>query len=216
MKLSLKRIHITIYVLLFTLGIMGCSSSRNMNLETNESSGSAIHKSENEDNMKNTKSNFTKSDVEHLKHCLALAKEAFEAGDEPFGSILVNKDNKVIATARNRVNEINNLAHPEIELAHWAAKNLSKEERSNITMYTSGEHCPMCAAAHAWVGLGEIVYLSSAAQLGTWLEEVNAEAAPLNFIAAEKIIKNTSIRGPYKGELLEGIKNLQLKYHKNN
>ncbi|MBE7640069.1 nucleoside deaminase [Salegentibacter sp. BLCTC] len=166
--------------------------------------------------MRKAQANFTQNDVEHLKHCLALAKEAFEAGDEPFGSILVNKNKQVIASARNRVNEINNLAHPEIELAHWAAKNLSNEERSTTAMYTSGEHCPMCAAAHAWVGLGEIVYLSSAAQLGTWLAEVKAKPAPLNFIPAEKIIKNTSIRGPYEGELLEEIKDLQIKYHKNN
>jgi len=25
-------------------------------------------------------------------------------------------------------------------------------------MYTSGEHCPMCAAAHGWVGIGKLVY----------------------------------------------------------
>ena len=30
------------------------------------------------------------------------------------------------------------------------------------TVYTSGEHCPMCSAAHAWVGLGRIVYAVSA------------------------------------------------------
>jgi tRNA(Arg) A34 adenosine deaminase TadA len=155
-------------------------------------------------------------DLKHLKHCLVLAEEALKAGDEPFGSILVNQKNELIATARNRVNEINVLAHPEIELANWAAENLSEEERKKTTMYTSGEHCPMCAAAHGWVGLGKIVYLSSAEQLGKWLEEINAKPAPINFIPIEKIIKNITIKGPVSGELLQKIKNLQLKYHKNN
>lgn len=164
--------------------------------------------------MERSKNLFTEKDVEHLKQCLALAEEALEAGDEPFGSILVNEKNEVIATARNRVNEINTLSHPEIELAHWAAENLSKNERKHIKMYTSGEHCPMCAAAHGWVELGEIVYLSSAAQLGKWLEEVDAKAAPINFFPIEKIIKNTSVRGPFEGELLQEIKALQIKYHK--
>jgi tRNA(Arg) A34 adenosine deaminase TadA len=114
------------------------------------------------------------------------------------------------------VNEINVLAHPEIELANWAAENLSEEERKKTTMYTSGEHCPMCTAAHGWVGLGKIVYLSSAEQLGKWLEEINAKPASINFIPIEKIIKNCVIKGPANGELLQKIKNLQLKYHKNN
>lgn len=166
--------------------------------------------------MENSQHKFTENDIVHLKHCFVLAEKAFKAGDEPFGSILVNENNEVIATARNRVNEINALSHPEIELANWAAENLSEKDRKNTTMYTSGEHCPMCAAAHAWVGLGGIVYLSSAAQLGTWLEEVNAKATPINFIPVEKIIKNITVKGPFKGELLQEIKDLQIKHHKNN
>ncbi|MCC8360415.1 nucleoside deaminase [Salinimicrobium sediminilitoris] len=163
--------------------------------------------------MKNSQETFTKQDIEHLKHCLALAEEALNAGDEPFGSILVNQKNEVIAEARNRVNEINKLAHPEIELAHWAAVNLSEEEREHTTMYTSGEHCPMCAAAHGWVELGTIVYLSSADQLSQWLQEVDASPPPVNNIPIQDIIKLTKIKGPFEGELLQKIKDLQLRYH---
>jgi len=163
--------------------------------------------------MKNNKQ-LTENDLKHLSSCLALAKKAFKAGDAPFGSILVNENNEVIVEARNRVNEINNLAHPEIELAQWAAENLTEKERKNTTMYTSGEHCPMCAAAHGWVGLGSIVYLSSANQLTQWLQEIDALPAPINFIAAKDIIKTLNFKGPATGELLEKIKNLQQKYHK--
>jgi hypothetical protein len=31
---------------------------------------------------------------------------------------------------------------------------MTPAERAASTVDTSGEHCPMCAAAHAWVGLG--------------------------------------------------------------
>lgn len=34
-----------------------------------------------------------------------------------------------MAEERNRVNEINILYHPEIELAKWAVENLNAEER---------------------------------------------------------------------------------------
>lgn len=203
-------------ILLIAMNIMGCKSSEKISLDTHSFPSGFINKSKTTENMKNPQHNFTENDIEHLKHCLVLAKEALNAGDEPFGSILVNENNEVIATARNRVNEINTLAHPEIELANWAAENLSEMDRKNTTMYTSGEHCPMCAAAHGWVGLGEIVYLSSAAQLGTWLEEVNSKATPINFIPVEEIIKNITIKGPLKGELLQEIKDLQIRYHKNN
>ncbi|PRX43085.1 nucleoside deaminase [Salegentibacter salegens] len=203
-------------VLFIAMNIMGCKSSEKMNFDTHSISSGAINKLKTTKNMENSKSKFSENDIEHLKYCLALAEEALKAGDEPFGSILVNENNEVIAIARNRVNEINALSHPEIELANWAAVNLSEKDRKNTTMYTSGEHCPMCAAAHAWVELGGIVYLSSAAQLGTWLEEVNAKATPINFIPVEEIIKNISVKGPFKGELLQGIKDLQIKYHNNN
>ncbi|HDZ14642.1 hypothetical protein LCGC14_0673220 [marine sediment metagenome] len=158
--------------------------------------------------MKNQE--LTKVDLVHLKQCLSLAEQALEAGDEPFGSILVNIENEVIATARNRVNELTVLAHPEIELAHWAAENLSEEERKQTIMYTSGEHCTMCAAAHGWVGLGTVVYLSSAKQLGEWLEKVHM---PIRFSPLQSIVPGISVKGPATGELLEKIKALQLKSH---
>ena len=157
---------------------------------------------------------MTPEDYEHLEHCLLLAQEAYEAGDAPFGSILVNAENEVIAEARNRINEINVLSHPEYELARWAADHLSPEERKNVTMYTSGEHCPMCLAAHGWAGLGDIVYLSSAAQLHEWMKETGASSAPIRFHPIQDIIPGISVKGPATGPLLDKIKALQIAFHK--
>ena len=150
------------------------------------------------------------TDEKYLRRCLELAKESVEAGDEAFGSVLVTEDGKIIAEARNRVNETI-LAHPEIDLAYWAAENLSEEERAKTTMYTTGEHCPMCSAAHGWVGLGTLVFLSSAQQLGEWQKEFNLPSAPINFLPVEDIIKNIDVRGPADGDLLEEIKILHQK-----
>ena len=71
----------------------------------------------------------------------------------------------VLREDRNRVPDGDQTRHPEFELARWAAANLTPEERAAATVYTSGEHCPMCAAAHAWVGLGRIVYAGSRRKL---------------------------------------------------
>ncbi len=163
--------------------------------------------------MENSSKDLTPTDYQHLKTCVALAEEALKAGDSPFGSILVNANNEVIATARNKVNSVNVLSHPEIELAQWAIENLDAEERKQTTMYTSGEHCPMCSGAHGWVGLGKLVFLSSAEQLGEWLQEFGAIDAPINFVSTRAIIKNTEIKGPGSGGLLEEIKALQKRAH---
>lgn len=164
--------------------------------------------------MGNYQTTLTEADIKHLEHCLLLAEEAVKAGDKPFGSILVNQEGKLIAEARNRVNELTPLAHPEIELAHWAAENLNVDERKHTTMYTTGEHCPMCSTAHGWVGLGTIVYLSSAKQLNEWLEEMNVPPSPIHFFPVEEIIKNIEVRGPGTGELLDRIRNLHRKYYR--
>ncbi len=152
-------------------------------------------------------------DKKYLKRCLELATESLEAGDAPFGSILVDKDGKIIAEGRNRVNEFNGLAHPEIEMARWAADNLTEDERATTTMYTSGEHCTMCSRAHGLVGIGTLVYLSSGEQLFEWQKEFGAAHSKLNYIKVEDIIKNLEVRGPAEGELLEEIKNLQKKFY---
>ncbi len=156
---------------------------------------------------------LTDTDLTHLRHCLALATEALHAGDEPFGSILVDAAGQVVAQARNRVNTENALAHPELALAQWAVAHLSPAARAAATVYTSGEHCPMCAAAHGWVGLGKIVYLSSAEQLGQWLRELGVPTAPVQMLPVQTIVPGLAVAGPGSGELLQAIKDLQLAYH---
>lgn len=158
--------------------------------------------------------NLNESDLQYLERCLELAEEALQAGDSPLGSILVSRDGKILAEARNRIHELNALAHPEFELARWALDNLNLEERKQATMYTSGEHCPICAAAHGWAQIGGVVYLSSASQLGLWRKEMGAPDSPINFYPIEKIVKDIRVKGPASGRLTERIKDLHLQYHR--
>lgn len=57
---------------------------------------------------------------------MALAAEALEAGDAPFGSVLVCDDDPavVVREDRNRTMSLGDATrHPEFELARWAAGN---------------------------------------------------------------------------------------------
>ncbi|GAB3673273.1 nucleoside deaminase [Salinisphaera aquimarina] len=135
----------------------------------------------------------------HLNRCIELAREALAAGDEPFGSVLVDGRGDMLAEDRNRIAEGDATRHPEFELARWAAAHMNPAERAAATVFTSGEHCPMCAAAHAWVGLGRIVYASSAAQLMDWLEDMGVEAPPVRPLPIQQIAPAVRVEGPVAG-----------------
>ncbi|MEV0317343.1 nucleoside deaminase [Streptomyces sp. NPDC050658] len=155
---------------------------------------------------------MTESDLHHLRRCVELAREALDAGDEPFGSLLVSADGKVLFEDRNRVAGGDHTRHPEFEIARWSAERLSPEERAAATVYTSGEHCPMCAAAHGWVGLGRIVYAASSAQLTSWLAELDVPAGPVRALPIGEIVPGAVVAGP-AAELAEEIKGLHRRGH---
>ncbi|MFD7009263.1 nucleoside deaminase [Rhodococcus jostii] len=154
------------------------------------------------------------NDVElgHLRRCVELAREAVEAGDEPFGSVLASADGVALAEDRNRVAGGDATRHPEFELARWAAENMPPEERARATVFTSGEHCPMCSAAHGWVGLGRIVYVSAAAQTAQWLAELGVPPAPVRPIPVQDIAPDVEVEGPIP-ELEEAIHALHRQCH---
>jgi len=135
-------------------------------------------------------------DRRHLRRCVDLAAEALESGDEPFGSVLVDQGGAERFADRNRVAGGDHTRHPEFEIARWVAAHLTPEERRDATVYTSGEHCPMCAAAHAWVGLGRIVYASSTEQLLRWQRELGVPAGPVAPLRIPEVAPGVPVSGP--------------------
>ncbi|HEY4578067.1 MAG TPA: nucleoside deaminase, partial [Yaniella sp.] len=143
-----------------------------------------------------TSENITAEDQTHLQRCIALAREALDAGDQPFGSMLVSSDGRELFADRNRVSGGDRTQHPEFAIARWAAANLTPEQRASATVYTSGEHCPMCAAAHALVGLGRIVYASSSAQLTAWRTEWGLPSGPVLPLPIQEVAPEVDVAGP--------------------
>ena len=132
----------------------------------------------------------------HLTRAVELAEEALEAGDEPFGSVLVSAQGDVLAEDRNRIAGGDATQHPEFALARWAAQHMTPEARAAATVYTSGEHCPMCAAAHGWVGLGRIVYASSSEQLSGWLAALGVGPMPVATLPIQQVVPGLKVEGP--------------------
>lgn len=151
-------------------------------------------------------------DMKYLRRCVELAKTALEAGDEPFGSILVSANGDILMEDHNHVAGGDHTQHPEFALARWAANNMTVEERAQATVYTSGEHCPMCAAAHGWVGLGRIVYASSSEQLAQWLSEMGVPASRVRNLPIQDVIRDADLAGPVP-ELAEQVRELHRQLH---
>ncbi len=135
-------------------------------------------------------------DIAHLQRCVELATEAVDAGDQPFGSILVSRDGNLLFEDRNRTGGGDPTRHPEFAIARWAAEHLSPEERRHAVVYTSGEHCAMCAAAHGLVGLGRIVYATSTPQLSDWMQEMGKPSLGIELLRITDVVPGADVTGP--------------------
>jgi tRNA(Arg) A34 adenosine deaminase TadA len=108
----------------------------------------------------------THDDEPFLRRAIALAATAVEAGDAPYGSLLVGPDGSVLAEAHNTVSSDNDIsAHPELKMAKWAASRLDKDTAAKTTMYTSCQPCGMCTGAIQRSGLGRVVFALATEQL---------------------------------------------------
>lgn len=156
---------------------------------------------------------LSETDMRHLRRAVDLAEESLEAGDEPFGSVLVSRAGTVLFEDRNRVAGGDPTQHPEFAIARWSTTHLSSAERAAATVYTSGEHCPMCSAAHGWAGLDRIVYVSSSAQLVSWLEEWGVPPAPVRALPIGEVVPGIAVEGPVDS-LVTRVRSLQARFHR--
>ena len=105
-------------------------------------------------------------DEGYLRTAIRLASEARQAGDQPYGALLVAADGTVLAEDRNTVVTGRDItAHPELKLARWAARVLSVTAARTTTMYTSCQPCTMCTNAIARANLARVVFALAGDQL---------------------------------------------------
>lgn len=71
----------------------------------------------------------------------------------------------------------------------------------------------MYAAAHAWVGLGRIVYVASSEQLASWLTELDVPAPPVRTLPVSDIAPGVAVDGPV-AELVDEVRALHVRFHR--
>ena len=67
----------------------------------------------------------------------------------------------------------------------------------------------MCSAAHAWMGLGRIVYAVSSVQLVEWLTEWGVPPGPVRPLSVQEVAPGVPVDGPAP-ELADEVRALHL------
>lgn len=102
---------------------------------------------------------MNENDIDHLKTTISIAWRAREKGNHPFGSLLVDENNRVVLEAENTVvTERDLTGHAETNLVRLATKQFSAEQLAGFTLYASTEPCAMCSGAIFWSHIGRVVF----------------------------------------------------------
>ncbi|MDX1836036.1 nucleoside deaminase [Legionella taurinensis] len=92
-----------------------------------------------------------------MKETIEVAKSNPMA---PYGAIIVYDDREILLRSVNSANN-HPLMHGELAVIHTLFSNGFDGDRSKLSLYSTAEPCPMCAAAAYWAMIPKIVYGSS-------------------------------------------------------
>ncbi len=112
------------------------------------------------------KTHTTRSRDEYLREAIRVSERSVEAGNHPFGAILVGPDGEILMSAGNTVSsEHDCTGHAETNLVRKASKEYDREFLAACTLYSSAEPCAMCSGAIYWSGIGAVTYALSESTL---------------------------------------------------
>lgn len=104
-------------------------------------------------------------DTGFAKQAIELARQARNAGNQPFGALLV-LDGRVVLGAQNTVaTDRNPTAHAETNLVAAAVHELAPDQLGRSVLYASCEPCAMCAGTIYWAGIRRVVFALSSEEL---------------------------------------------------
>ncbi|MFB6231982.1 MAG: nucleoside deaminase [Salinibacter sp.] len=102
------------------------------------------------------------SALDHERFVRAAIEEAVsarDAGNPPFGAVLVAPDGTVLERAGNTEARTGDCTgHAETNLVRVASQQYGADRLRNATLYASTEPCAMCAGAVFWARIGRVVF----------------------------------------------------------
>ena len=120
----------------------------------------------------------TSQDEKWMRHALALATRAEQAGEVPIGAVLV-LDEALIGEGWNQpILAQDPTAHAEIMALRAAAVRLSNYRLPGATLYVTLEPCAMCAGAIVQARIARVVYGAADSRSGAAGSAFNLLASP--------------------------------------
>lgn len=99
------------------------------------------------------------SDESWMWQAIEMARKAEKLGEVPIGAVIVDADQKLLASASNRTIKDNDpTAHAEILVLRKAATRVGNYRLNGATVYSTIEPCAMCAGALVNARVARLVY----------------------------------------------------------
>lgn len=106
-------------------------------------------------------------DETFLRQAITLANQARQAGERPFGAVLVFNE-VVVAQAQDQCRALNDpTAHAELRLISSYCQSSGYFDLTGAAIYTCAEPCVMCSGAIKWAGISRVVFSVSQELLQT-------------------------------------------------
>lgn len=122
---------------------------------------------------------MTESDLKYLRFAIAVAQQAREHGNHPFGALLVDENGGILLQAANTVlTDRDCTGHAETNLVRQASQKFAPETLAKCTLYTSTEPCPMCSGAIYWSNIRRVVFALSAPSFYAYSSNTANQALP--------------------------------------
>lgn len=97
-------------------------------------------------------------DERWMRHAMALAARAAEAGEVPVGAVLVRQGEVLGEGANAPIGRADPTAHAEVLALRAAAARIGNYRLPGATLYVTLEPCAMCAGAMMHARIARIVY----------------------------------------------------------
>lgn len=98
------------------------------------------------------------ADFHFMRMALNEARRAAMEGEVPVGAVITDADGRIIASAHNMTQALNDVtAHAEMLAVTAAASHFGVKYLTGCTLYVTVEPCLMCAGALAWSQISRIV-----------------------------------------------------------